>query len=291
MLNGIETALNEITLVLFTTLVPSGMFACMLVALYLLVVPIEEEKRQDISQFTVIPLTISMVGLIASATHLGNPGNALYVFLGVGRSPLSNEVFFAVLFLAFTGLFWLFSFSRKQKKVFRKIWLAFIIASAIAGIHSIAFAYEVRTIISWNTVFIPINLWLNAAVGGPLLALFTLQLAKAPKLAEGKFARALIVLSVTATVSNALSMLAQNTLLPTIENSLGSVADLVPFYGVFICFFVLFAASALVIYGWSIFRGKLPSLWLSAFGCLLALIGIFLTRFAFYMMHLTLGLG
>ena len=44
-----------------------------------------------------------MVGLVASATHLGNPANALYVFLGVGRSPLSTEVFCAVVFLALGG--------------------------------------------------------------------------------------------------------------------------------------------------------------------------------------------
>ena len=53
-----------------------------------------------------------MVGLVASATHLGNPSNALYVFLGVGRSPLSTEVFFAVVFLALAGLYWLVRFRR-----------------------------------------------------------------------------------------------------------------------------------------------------------------------------------
>ena len=51
-----------------------------------------------------------MVGLVASATHLGNPANALYVFTGVGRCPLSTEVFAAVIFLALAGVYLLYSF-------------------------------------------------------------------------------------------------------------------------------------------------------------------------------------
>ena len=91
MISGFDTALGEVTLVLFTTLAPSGAIALVLVAAVLLFSKLESTMRARISTFMCIPLVVTMVGLVASATHLGNPANALYVFLHFGSSPLSNE--------------------------------------------------------------------------------------------------------------------------------------------------------------------------------------------------------
>ena len=107
MTTGFETALGEITLVLFTTLAPSGVLGFSIMAGALAFGRFDRDVRSRINQFLCIPLMISMVGLIASATHLGNPANALYVFMGVGRSPLSTEVFCAVIFLFLAGVYWL----------------------------------------------------------------------------------------------------------------------------------------------------------------------------------------
>ena len=115
MLSGMGTALGEITLVLFTTLAPSGVVAFILMGLPLLRTGMPADARQRINQFLRIPLVTTMVGLVASATHLGNPANALYVFLGVGRSPLSTEVFCAVVFLALAGVYWLYSFAEQPR--------------------------------------------------------------------------------------------------------------------------------------------------------------------------------
>lgn len=94
MISGFDTALGEVTLVLFTTLAPSGAVALVLVAaavlLLLLFSKLEPTMRARISTFMCIPLVVTMVGLVASATHLGNPANALYVFLHFGSSPLSR---------------------------------------------------------------------------------------------------------------------------------------------------------------------------------------------------------
>lgn len=111
---GFSMALDEITLVLFTTLAPTGAMACVIMAAVLVFSPLGESERTRVNRALCIPLIAAMVGLIASATHLGSPANALYVLLGVGRSPLSNEVFCAGLFLASCGLYWLFCFTEKQ---------------------------------------------------------------------------------------------------------------------------------------------------------------------------------
>ena len=103
-MDGFSTAFSEITLVLFTTLAPSGAVAYLLMNLPVLFGRVDGTLRQRLDRLSCLPLAITMVGLIASATHLGNPSNALYVFTGVGRSPLSTEVFCAVIFLALAGM-------------------------------------------------------------------------------------------------------------------------------------------------------------------------------------------
>lgn len=177
MISGFDTALGEVTLVLFTTLAPSGAVALVLVAAVLLLSKFESAMRVRISTFMCIPLVVTMVGLVASATHLGNPANALYVFLHVGSSPLSNEVVSAVGLLACSGLYWLYSFSVKPLVWLQRLLLALIAAMGVVFVTMVSLAYSVDTIVTWSLPTVPISLWLNALMGGPLLAAITLYAA------------------------------------------------------------------------------------------------------------------
>ena len=114
-MDGFTLAFSEITLVLFTTLAPSGAVAYLIMGLPVLTGQARGEAARRLNKWSCLPLVVAMVGLIASATHLGNPSNALYVFTGVGRSPLSTEVFSAVIFLALAGVFWLYSFAEHPR--------------------------------------------------------------------------------------------------------------------------------------------------------------------------------
>ena len=82
------------------------------------------DTARRLNQLTCLSLLVAMVGLVASATHLGNPANALYVFTGVGRSPLSTEVLAAVIFLALASVFWLYSFAERLRVGLQRILLA-----------------------------------------------------------------------------------------------------------------------------------------------------------------------
>lgn len=110
---GFANAADEITLVLFTTLAPSGVVALIVMALVLVIrgPRLDAARRVALDRCLWIPIVVTMVGLVASATHLGNPANALYVLAGVGRSPLSNEVASGVAFLGSAGVYWLTAFS------------------------------------------------------------------------------------------------------------------------------------------------------------------------------------
>ena len=85
-----SNALSEVTLVLFTTLGPASALAYLIMLVPLFGDNLAPELRHKIRKYLWVPLVACMFGLIASATHLGNPGNALYVLSRVGASPLSN---------------------------------------------------------------------------------------------------------------------------------------------------------------------------------------------------------
>lgn len=304
MISGFDTALGEVTLVLFTTLAPSGAIALVLVAAVLLFSKLESTMRARISTFMCIPLVVTMVGLVASATHLGNPANALYVFLHFGSSPLSNEVVSAVGLLACSGLYWLYSFSVKPFAWLQRLLLAMIAATGIVFVAMVSLAYSVDTIVTWSLPMVPISLWLNALVGGPLLAAITLYAAQWRVLA-GRFGLLLMTVPFIALAANMVAYIVQGRLLNGVANSVVAAADLVPHYRTMLLAFALmcFAGCVLaaltmhavsretVAHGGGELAFSKRVLVRLLVACLLVFAGIFVMRFAFYMMHLTVGLA
>ena len=304
MISGFDTALSEVTLVLFTTFAPSGAVALVLVAAVLLFPKLESTMRVRINTFMCIPLVVTMVGLVASATHLGNPANALYVFLHVGSSPLSNEVVSAVALLACSGLYWLYSFSVKPLVWLQRLLLAMIAVAGIVFVTMVSLAYSVDTIVTWSLPTVPISLWLNALMGGPLLAAITLYAAQWRALA-GRFGLLLMAVPFIALAANTLVYIVQGRLMGGVANSVVAAADLVPHYRMMLLTFALMCFAGCVL---AAFTMHVVSREAMAHGggelafskrvlvrllvaCLLVFAGVFVMRFAFYMVHLTVGLA
>lgn len=290
MSTGFETALSEITLVLFTTLAPSGVVAFIIMGIPLLRGSLGAGDCRRLNTYLVLPLAVSMVGLVASATHLGNPANALYVFLGVGRSPLSTEVFCAVLFLAFAGLYWLYSFADAPKHILQRVWLFVTMFTGAVFVVSIAFAYSAETIISWNTVYTPLSLILNALVGGPILALLGFCVAQY-KPTSKSLGKKLLSVSTGALLVNLACYILQAMALKDVENSFSSVFELAPYYGWMVFAFALLCLLSLVVAVISMKRFSCLPLQSALAACALMFCGIFVMRFSFYMMHMTVGLS
>lgn len=287
---GTATALNEITLVLFTTLAPSGVLGLILMGLPVLLGFATAQQRQAIDRFTCIPLTVALVGLVASATHLGNPANALYVLAGVGRSPLSNEVFSGVVFLGLAGVYWLSSFSEKPRYGLRRLLLGLISLAGVAFVTAIAFAYDTDTIVTWHNPLVPLGLWVNALVGGPALALLSLQAGNFP-LTKTRFNRVLMIVASIALIANLVAYGLQGCSLTDTENHMITASTLVPAWATMVTGFGLLCATGLGLIFLAFARSSRFPLPLLIAGNLLIAIGIFIMRFAFYMMHLTVGLG
>lgn len=287
---GLENALSEITLVLFTSLAPSGAIAVAIIALVLVSGRIGDENRSRLDTFLCVPLVIAMVGLIASATHLGNPANALYVFMGVGRSPLSNEVFSAVVFLGLTGVYWLYSFSLKPHRALQKTWLCAVAASAVAFVVFVGRVYSAETIITWNTIYGPLGIALTSLLGGPLLAIVNLRLALRTSMGKG-LGVVLASVSAVALICSTGCFVAQGLGVLGVGNHIAFVEELVPCYWPMVAAYAALGAVGVgVFFGEEV--GKINyrlSVSAASLACVFA--GVFVMRFAFYMMHMTVGVA
>lgn len=348
---GLPTALGEITLVLFTTLAPSGAFAICALALLLMLAPMSPVQRRRLDKFMYIPLIATMAGLVASATHLGNPSNALFTFMGVGKSPLSNEVFAAVCFLLLTGVYWLLSFRPLRSRAIRNVWLAAILAAGVVFVFTVAFAYDVESIVTWNTPLVPVALVANACVGGPMLAATTLRISKwgqhGPACGEdgskaaqdgrgkagggtwgaGTIYSVLTWISVAGLAASTIAYIVQGVAFDSKWNYVTNAWALVPGYWWMLAAYVVFCGVAVVAESrWrsaapasnrrkadadregSHGNGKAAAEQASnpsghrriagnrpqasdVFALTCAFCGIFVMRFAFYMMHMTAGMG
>lgn len=301
-MSGFGMALDEVTLVFFTALAPSGAVALMIMAGVLLLAKLDAAERAAIDKWLFLPLALTMLGLVASATHLGNPSNALYVFLNVGQSPLSNEIVCAVLFLMSAGLYWLYSFALKPSSFLRRTLQVLMLVFGAAFVTAVAFAYSVDTVPTWSLPVSPLLLWLNALVGGPVFAVTSLYVARWRPVAS-VFGRVLGGVSFVALAGNAAGYFAQGALIRDLENAVVSAAALVPSYGAMCCVSLMLAFAGCLLSALALRRvaqgveSGLPLVVSKRIfcallvSCALVFAAVFTMRFAFYMMHLTVGVA
>ena len=278
-------ALEEMPLVLFTALAPSGTVCMVALMALLLSHRFELEYCPRLNQAMWLPLAVTTVGLVAAAAHLGTPANALYVFSGVGRSPLSNEVACAVLFLVLCGVNWLLSFIRNENLQVKRMFAVLIIVLGLVFLASIALAYDVESISTWSSPFVPANLALSGCVGGFLLARLTivtgLNAGYRPRLLRG-----LSLASAVALLLNAVVAAAMWLTLRDVSNAYGSVASLVPMTPLLLAAYLLLAAAGIAMslrYGGTL-RWEVCAVVFVA-------LGLAVVRFGFYMLHMTPGLA
>lgn len=234
-MRGLDFALNDICLAVFTTLAPGATLAYVVLACTLLLGKLDSRLRQRIESWLIVPLAVATVGLVASATHLGTPSNALYVFRTVGSSPLATEVFSAVLFLGTSCSYWLGCIYIEGHKALRSLWLLASIAAAVLFIAGTDLAYAMPTVITWNTVLAQAILPCTAlACMTPLALLIYTCSGYTSKV---RLMRILAGISLVATAASCILMAMQHMELGTQRNAFGTAAELVPLYPAAIALF------------------------------------------------------
>lgn len=285
---GFEFAIEELPLVFFTALTPMGI-VCMVVLLALILTKRFSRKESiALNQLAWIPLAVTTVGFIAAAAHLGTPANALFVVMGVGRSPLSNEVLLAVIFLGACGANWLYSFVRTDKVGLKRVAAVLIIGIGVAALLSIAFAYDVDTIQSWHTAYVPINLVLGGLTGGLLLTQLVIILGTDAD-EHQRLKKLLPLTAVVFLLLHLLSIGLQWMQLGGMNGAYGTAADFVPLYPLMACLYAVLGLGGSLLAA-NVQRFKRQKL-ASVAAVVLITCGYVIVRFGFYMMHMTSGLA
>lgn len=278
---------DEISLALFTALAPAGAVAFIVVAIARITAT-DHEEAVRLDRMVALPFSLCLVGFIASATHLGTPANALHVFSGVGRSPLSNEVFAAIAFLFFTGSYWMTAFKQRFPDAIAKPWLILASISAVMFVVFTSIAYSVDTVPTWNTLYTPLNLLFGALLAGPLCGLLFMRLARVQRRFGGF---AIVLVSTIALIMGTVVLGMHQQSLALISNNEMNAATLAPHYLLAVALHFALGLASVVCAAFSLRYGPQGRrvLVLRIVACTLALFAVFITRVVFYQLHMTLG--
>lgn len=279
---------DGMSLAVFTTVAPAGAvaFICMAIALIRSVRSDKPAARLD--RYLAIPIAATLVGFIVSATHLGTPANALHVFSGVGRSPLSNEVVAAVAFLIIAGSYWMMAFKDGIPRALARVWLVVASVAGVAFLAMTSLAYAVDTVPTWDSPFTPVNLVLSALFAGPPMALFAATCAGYRSRA---FSLALSAFSAVALVAGMAALCAHAASLGAVANYETSALALVPCYPAAICVHAVLGVLSVAccfVSARAACSARTECV-LRVCACVLALLASFSTRIAFYLMYMTVG--
>lgn len=279
----------ELPLALFTTLAPIGAGAFIALAVAFFTTKFSDEQLKKIDRMTTIPVVVLVAGFICAFFHLASPMHAFGVFVGLGASPLSNELLAGVVFAVLAIVYWIVALAGKLGEGARKGFAAVVAVMAVVFACFTGAAYMMETIASWNTPMVPVAVLGFSLLGGVSLGVLVLALSGALEdAAKGGFKMAAPVVLVVGLVLGIAGLLVQVMSVSGMGNALVDGADLVaaasaPMWIGVVCMVVAAAAAFMALR-----NSKSTALAVAA--PVLAIVGVFAARLAFYAVQLSVGL-
>ena len=279
----------ELPLALFTTLAPVGAGAFIALAVAFFTTKFSDEQLKKIDRMTTIPVVVLVAGFICAFFHLASPMHAFGVFAGVGASPLSNELLAGVVFAVLAIVYWIVALAGKLGEGARKGFAAVVAVMAIVFACFTGAAYMMETIASWNTPMVPVAVLGFSLLGGVSLGVLVLALSGALEdAAKGGFKMAALAVLIVGLVLGVAGLLVQVMSVSGMGNALVDGADLVaaasaPMWIGVVCMVVAAAAAFMAL-------RNTKSTALAAAAPVLAVVGVFAARLAFYAVQLSVGL-
>lgn len=279
----------ELPLALFTTLAPIGAGAFIALAVAFFTTKFSDEQLKKIDRMTTIPVVVLVAGFICAFFHLASPMHAFGVFAGLGASPLSNELLAGVVFAVLAIVYWIVALAGKLGEGARKGFAAVVAVMAVVFACFTGAAYMMETIASWNTPMVPVAVLGFSLLGGVSLGVLVLALSGAlADAANGGFKMAALAVLVVGLVLGIAGLMVQVMSVSGMGNALVDGADLVaaasaPMWIGVVCMVVAAAAAFMAL------RDS-KSTALAAAAPVLAIVGVFAARLAFYAVQLSVGL-
>jgi anaerobic dimethyl sulfoxide reductase subunit C (anchor subunit) len=126
----------------------------------------QADQLSDRALLAIVP-TLGL-GMLASFLHLGNPFNGYLAVLNVGKSWLSREILFGVLFAGVAALFVIMQWFKIRSFTERRIVGLVAVVLGLALVFSMSQAYALSTVPSWNSPMTPISFFTTTFLLGAL---------------------------------------------------------------------------------------------------------------------------
>ena len=278
-----ETASSEISLLVFSILVPMGVTAMGLVGLVRASLGLDEEAAKKVDTLLSVPAVVTIVGLIASFPHLGSPFHVFGMVSGIGSSPLSNEIVIAGIAILVALVYWIFTLVKHPEEAVHKVFgIALVVLGLICALFT-GLAYMIPTIVTWNSPVGAISQVCAALFGGAVLAALVLALANA------KVDKALGVCALVGAAGVAVMLLVQGGLYGGVVNAAGLTLSAVmgQYWVVAVIAIVCAAVAAFLVFKNAAKDGAVTMMAVAAVAALIALV---LVRICFYGIFLSVGL-
>ncbi len=279
------TGFSEAALAVFTTLAPMGACAFIVLAAACFKGAYEGAAEKALDKAALLPLAVVAVGFVGAFFHLANPLNAFYVFMGVGKSPLSNEVCVGVVFFVLAAVYCILAVAGKLSAAARKGLLAAVSVVALVFAVFCGLAYTMYTIPTWNTPASVVQMLGYGLLGGGVLGLLTLALAD--KEAAREAAAPGVALSVAGLVVGVAGFAWQIVAAQSAANIWGTAASQVPaIWGLLAALAVCGVVGAAV--AGASRKKPVPAALVAA--VVVVAVGIFFARIGFYGLYMSVAL-
>ena len=284
-----DAAMHELPLALFTTLASVGAGAFIALAVAFFKTSFGEQKARAIDKATLVPTIVVLAGFVAAFFHLANPMNAMNVFAGIGRSPLSNELCVASLFAAAMAVYAVLAVTGKLNEGSRKGFLAVLAVLAVAFAAAMGMAYSLPTVPTWDTPWPVCQMLGYALFGGAVMGACVLAFADAldDVLAAG-FKNVALGLGVVGLVLAVAGLAMMVSGASGIETAITSGAALVGEATGCLAVAVIALVAAFALLFKVLGGGNAKGLAVGA--VVLTLVGVLAGRFVFYILYLSVGI-
>lgn len=286
---GMEYALQELPLALFSTLAPMGAGAFTLLAVAFFTCDLDEAALKKVDRLTVIPLIFVVVGFICAFFHLASPFNAFGVFSNVGSSPMSNEILMGVIFCVVAIIYWIIVLAAKLSDGLRKGLCTVVAILGLVFCIFVGLAYGMDTIPSWDNFAVPLSTLFYGLLGGCAVGMTVIYGAGCASADAKSFNTVALVLSWCGAIGSALFFALNMGIASGVSNNmmLGSdVIGLILPWVITAIVVIILAGVALMLEIRKVRASFYP--WIAV---VVAFIGILIARLAFYAAEISIGLS
>ncbi len=280
---------TELPLALFTTLAPISAGAFIAIAIALFATELSEKASKLLDKLSFVPLVVLAAAFIAAFFHLSTPLNAINVFGGLGRSPLSNEILAGIVFGVILLAYCVIALTGKLNGAVKKAFAAVVAVAGLAFAYFIGMAYAIPTIVSWNTPLIPLSIIGFTLLGGGLLG--TVMIATAGGMAEARktsFKAVMLIVAVLGIALSIGSVWAHYVMVSGIETAVVSGSALASGLVVYLAASTACAVLAFACQCAALLKVDSPAV--AFVGVVLMIAAIVIARLAFYAMQISVGL-